>query len=272
MYDISIENVSFSYDQVLVLDNISLDIRAGDFFCLLGPSGSGKSTLLKLVAGLAKPQSGSIMINGAPVEGPGLDRGVVFQDYSLFPWMSTGENLMLAIKQAHPKTKSREARTLAVDYLALVGLPDVFKQLPGELSGGMRQRAAIARMFAIKSPVQLLDEPFGALDPITRARLQDLLLQLWQNGANGQNRTVLFITHDVEEALMLANKIAVLGLNPGTVKKVVNVDLARPRRRSDVFHKPEFQELRSYLVDIMHEDIISQLDAEHTVLSGGDGI
>lgn len=113
-----------------------------------------------------------------PVTGPGLDRGVVFQDYSLFPWMSTGENLMLAINQAYPKTKTREVRALASDYLDLVGLPDAFNRLPGELSGGMRQRAAIARMFAIKSPVQLLDEPFGALDPITRARLQDLLLQL----------------------------------------------------------------------------------------------
>jgi NitT/TauT family transport system ATP-binding protein len=272
MYDIKIENLSFSYDQSLVLDNISLDIRSGDFFCLLGASGSGKSTLLKLIAGLMKPDSGSIRVNGSSIDGPGLDRGVVFQDYSLFPWMSTGENLSLAIHQAHPKIKSREAYALASDYLELVGLPDAYGRLPGELSGGMRQRAAIARMFAINSPIQLLDEPFGALDPITRARLQDLLLQLWQNSANGENRTVLFITHDVEEALVLANRIAILGLNPGTVKEVVSVDLPRPRKRSEVYHKPEFQELRNHLVDVMHEDVISQLDAEQTVFPLGDRI
>ena len=272
MPDISIENISFAYDQNTVLHNVSLDIKAGDFFCLLGPSGSGKSTLLKLVAGLAMPRSGSIKINGVRVEGPGLDRGVVFQDYSLFPWMSTGENLTLAIHQAHPKIKWREVRALASDYLELVGLPDAFDHLPGELSGGMRQRAAIARMFAIKSPIQLLDEPFGALDPITRARLQDLLLQLWQNSSGGQKRTVLFITHDVEEALVLANKIAVLGLNPGTVKTVMDVNLPRPRKRSDVFHQPAFQELRNLLMSAMHEDVIAHLDSEQTVFPLGDKI
>ena len=272
MYDITIENVSFTYDESIVLSDVSLTIGAGDFFCLLGPSGSGKSTLLKLVAGLLEPQSGTLSINGAPITGPGLDRGVVFQDYSLFPWMSTGENLVLAINQAHPGINSRKVRALASDYLELVGLPDAFDHLPGELSGGMRQRAAIARMFAIKAPIQLLDEPFGALDPITRARLQDLLLQLWQNSANGQNRTVLFITHDVEEALILANKVAVLGLNPGVVKEVVDIDLPRPRRRSEVFHQPEFQRLRNHLLDIMHEDVLSHLDAEQTVFPLGDRI
>jgi ABC-type nitrate/sulfonate/bicarbonate transport system ATPase subunit len=185
--------------------------------------------------------------------------------------MSTGDNLVLAINQAHPKTTTRAARNLASEFLELVGLPDAFHRLPGELSGGMRQRAAIARVFALGSPVLLLDEPFGALDPITRARLQDLLLQLWQH-SNSENRTVLFITHDVEEALVLANKIAVLSLNPGTVKEVVNVDMPRPRRRSETFCNPEFQALRDRLVDIMHEDIITQLDADQTVFSLGDRI
>lgn len=271
MYDISIRSVGFSYEQSTVLKDISLDIRAGDFFSLLGPSGSGKSTLLKLVAGLIKPVAGSIDINGSPVAGPGLDRGVVFQDYSLFPWMSTGDNLVLAINQAHPKTTPRAARNLASEFLELVGLPDAFTKLPGELSGGMRQRAAIARVFALGSPVLLLDEPFGALDPVTRARLQDLLLQLWQQN-DGENRTVLFITHDVEEALLLANKVAVLGLNPGTVKEVVNVDIPRPRRRSEMLRNPEFQGLRDRLVQVMNEDIIAQLDADQTVLPSGAGI
>jgi NitT/TauT family transport system ATP-binding protein len=271
MVDIVLDQVSFSYGKQQILSQIDLSINAGDFFCLLGPSGSGKSTLLRLISGLVPPSSGSITINGKPMTGPGLDRGVVFQDYSLFPWMSTGANLVLAIQQTHPDQSKRDAKELASEYLELVGLPNAFNRLPSELSGGMRQRAAIARAFAIGSPILLLDEPFGALDPVTRARLQDLLLELWQQD-NRLNKTVLFITHDVDEALLLGSRIAVLGLNPGKIKTVQEIDLPRPRQRTDIYRDPRFQPIRKQLVDAMHEDILNQLDAGNISLPMGDRI
>jgi NitT/TauT family transport system ATP-binding protein len=218
-----------------------------------------------------EPQSGFIKINGISVDGPGLDRGVVFQDYSLFPWMSAGENVALAINQAYRGKKRKDAKQLAEQFLDLVGLPNAFSKLPGELSGGMRQRVAIARSLAIGSPVLLLDEPFGALDPITRARLQDLLLQLWQQKSR-ENKTIIFITHDVEEALILADKVAVLGLDPGTVKEVIPVEIPRPRRRSEIYRDPRYQALRSQLIDLMNENIIAHLDADQISLPDGGHI
>lgn len=271
MYDILLDKVSFSYSSQPVLKNIDLSVESGEFVCLLGPSGSGKSTLLRLIAGLMKPDSGFIKINGVNVDGPGLDRGVVFQDYGLFPWLSTGENVVLAISQAYRGKRRKEAKLLAEQFLELVGLPNAFDKLPGELSGGMRQRAAIARSLAIGSPVLLLDEPFGALDPITRARLQDLLLQLWQQKSR-ENKTIIFITHDVEEALILADRVAVLGLNPGVVKEVISVDIPRPRRRAEIYRDPRYQQLRSQLIDLMNENIIAHLDADQVSLPDGSNI
>src|SRR6266702_189742 len=176
MHEVALNNVNYSYGSNQVLRDITLTAAAGDFVCLLGPSGCGKSTLLRLLAGLSRPDSGSITLDGKEITGPGLDRGVVFQDYSLFPWMTTGQNIILALEQAFPGKTKNENREIAANYLDMVGLPDSSDKLPGQLSGGMRQRAAIARAFAINSPVLLMDEPFGALDAITRARLQDLLL------------------------------------------------------------------------------------------------
>jgi len=271
MYEVSCLNVSYSYGSQTVLKDISLTAEAGDFICLVGPSGCGKSTLLRLLAGLSRPEQGAITLDGTEVSGPGLDRGVVFQDYSLFPWMTAGQNIILALEQAFPGKSKREYREIAVNYLEMVGLGEAFQKLPGQMSGGMRQRAAIARVFAINSPILLMDEPFGALDAITRARLQDLLLELWQQKEEGR-KTVFFVTHDVDEAILLANRIVVLGLNPGTVKAVIDVDLPRPRQRQSLFQNEHFQKLRDDLVAVLHENILSELDNGLTVRTAGEGI
>jgi NitT/TauT family transport system ATP-binding protein len=271
MHEVTITDVSYSYGSNQVLRDIDLTAEAGEFICLLGPSGCGKSTLLRLLAGLDIPAQGTIALDGAPVSGPGLDRGVVFQDYSLFPWMTTGQNIVLALNQAFPGKKKAEQREIAQEYLELVGLNDAFDKLPGQLSGGMRQRAAIARAFSLNSPVLLMDEPFGALDAITRARLQDLLLSLWQQNA-GERKTVFFVTHDVEEAILLASRIVVLGLNPGAVRGVFSVDIPRPRIRQELYLKEPFLILRDQLISVLHENILTGLDGGLTVLSQGEGI
>ena len=271
MYEIAAEDVDFSYGSQKVISGINLKADPGDFVCLLGPSGCGKSTLLRLIAGLDKPQAGTISINGSRIEGPGLDRGVVFQDYSLFPWMTAKENIVLALNQAFPGKRKKETEEIALEFLELVGLGSAVNKLPKELSGGMKQRAAIALVFAINSPVLLMDEPFGALDAITRAHLQDLLLQLWhQNGR--ERKTVIFVTHDVEEALLLASKIVVLSLNPGKIKAVVPVDLPRPRLRQSLFSDERFLQLRAEVMDHLHDSVLSELDAQQTAFPSGDRI
>ncbi|OPY61296.1 MAG: Bicarbonate transport ATP-binding protein CmpD [Syntrophorhabdaceae bacterium PtaU1.Bin034] len=271
MYGITLNNVNFAYEKQLILSEVDLTIEPGDFFCLLGQSGSGKSTLLRIIAGLSVPLSGRITLDEKPIYGPGIDRGIVFQDYSLFPWLRVGPNIVLALEQAYPHMKKAERNQLASDYLEMVGLPEVFHKLPGELSGGMRQRAAIARVFALNSPILLMDEPFGALDAITRVRLQDLLLELWQQ--KGRDRkTVVFVTHDVEEALFMANKIAVMSSNPGRIKEVISVNLPRPRVRKQLYTNKEFQTLRDHLIGLLYEDIFSVLEEDHTVASQGDFI
>jgi NitT/TauT family transport system ATP-binding protein len=259
MLDVSIANVSFSYGHQPVLRDISLAAEAGDFICLLGPSGCGKSTLLRLLAGLDRPEAGKITIGGKLVTGPGLDRSVVFQDYSLFPWLTAGENIVLALQQVEPGKTTAEYRDIARRHLGMVRLGDAFDKLPSKLSGGMRQRAAIARAFAMNSPVMLMDEPFGALDAVTRARLQDLLLRLWQQ-QSGESKTVFFVTHDVEEAILLANTVVVLGLNPGTVKGVFAIDLPRPRRRRELYLTDQFQHLRNQLVTLLYENVLSEAE------------
>jgi NitT/TauT family transport system ATP-binding protein len=271
MHEIALHDVDYSYGCQTVLDKISFTADAGDFVCILGPSGCGKSTLLRLVAGLAIPTSGEITIDGTPIVKPGLDRGVVFQDYSLFPWMTAGQNIVLALEQTFSGKTKAEYRDIALDYLEMVGLGEAYQKLPGELSGGMRQRAAIARAFAINSPVLLMDEPFGALDAITRAKLQDLLLQLWQQ-KEGEQKTVFFVTHDVEEAILLASRVVVLGLNPGTVSGVFNVDIPRPRIRHKLYGMKAFSDLRDQLIGLLHEEVLNELDSGRTVLSAGECI
>ena len=270
-HSITIKNLNFGYGQRQILDHIDLTVAGNDFAALIGPSGCGKSTLLRLLAGLAQSDTGSIAIDGQTVTGPGLDRAVVFQDYSLFPWMSCGENIVLALRQASPRLARREARILAGEFLGLVGLDGEFDKLPGKLSGGMRQRAAIARAFAVNAPILLMDEPFGALDAITRAKLQDLLLNMWQTGGD-TGKTVVFVTHDVDEALLLANRIFILGVNPGRIVRELEVTLPRPRIRDQLLENEEFQRLRAVILRELDQVVLAKLENDHGDNRDGNGI
>lgn len=259
MEQIVVNNVNFSYAnaQEQTLKDLSLKIDKGDFACILGESGCGKSTLLRLLAGLQFPDEGEILVGGKPVKKPGLDRGVVFQDYSLYPWMTTGKNILVTMKQRYPKRKKAELKEEILYYLNQVGLePSVYDKYPFELSGGMRQRCAICRAFALNTSILLMDEPFGALDAVTRYRLQDMVLELCTKEKEDP-KTVVFITHDVEEAMYLANKIFVLGMKPSKV--IYSYEFQNKKvclgERANLFEQPEYVNLRKSLMDILNHDI-----------------
>ncbi len=255
MLDVRVDRVSFSYDENLILGGIDLDVPAGSFVCLLGQSGCGKSTLLRLLAGLEKPKSGQILVDGLSIPRPGLDRGMVFQDYGLFPWMSAGENIVIALKQKFKGMSPAERRQEALKRLLEVELDEsCYDKLPKELSGGMRQRCAIARAFGIDPPVLLMDEPFGALDAVTRTRLQDLVLDLWQKETR-QRKTIFFVTHDVDEALFLATDIYVLGQSPSKIIYRHSFDRKKRLERSAMYSDPQIIELRNDLIRIINEEI-----------------
>ncbi|MCU1718189.1 ABC transporter ATP-binding protein [Pseudomonas sp. 5P_3.1_Bac2] len=228
---LNLQQVSKSFridgNPLTVLDDFSLSAAPGEFVCLLGASGCGKSTLLRLVLGLEQADSGALTLDGQSISGPGRDRGIVFQDHRLFPWLNLTENIALAL---HHSGLSRQEQQARVDsYLKLVGLYEFRKARPAQISGGMAQRAAIARALVAEPKLLLLDEPFGALDALTRYRLQEELLRIWQR----DRPSVLMVTHDIDEALYLADRIVVLQANPGRIKRVINVDLERPRQRQD---------------------------------------
>jgi NitT/TauT family transport system ATP-binding protein len=258
MSEICIKNLCFSYENEAVLHNLNMQIDSGDFVCVLGESGCGKSTFLRLLAGLAKPAQGCLLINGNPVTKAGLDRGVVFQDYSLFPWLSSGKNLMLSLQQKYKDKPRKELRQMVLRAFEDVGLDaSVFKKYPFELSGGMRQRCAICRAFALDPPVLLMDEPFGALDAITRARLQRMILQLWQKEA-GKRKTIIFVTHDVNEALLLANKIFLFGSSPsGVIYSHTFAEGEKPPF-DELLDHTEIIALRSRLMQILNKDIVAK--------------
>lgn len=251
------EGLSFAYGAASILRGIDLLVAEGEFVALLGPSGSGKSTLLRLLAGLESPSRGRIAAAGLPITGPGIDRAVVFQHYALFPWMTVADNVAEAVAKAHPGLSRAERRARATAALARVGLGEVGGRHPFELSGGMQQRAAIARALALESPFLLMDEPFGALDPINRARLQDLLIEAWQGAA--PRRTVVFVTHDVDEALLLADRVVVMGANPGRVIAEHAVPFARPRQRARLFADPAFHSLRETIAEALDADTLAHL-------------
>jgi len=258
MRAVRIENLSFAYDTELILKDIDMVVDDGDFVCLLGQSGCGKSTFLRLLAGLEVPTEGKIYIGNQPVRGAGLDRGVVFQDYGLFPWMTAGENIMLALKKKYPEKKKAELKKSIITMLETVGLKaEVYYKLPKELSGGMKQRCAIARAFIIDPPVLLMDEPFGALDAVTRARLQDLVLELWAQETH--KKTVFFITHDVDEALLLANRIFVLGQSPSNVIYSCEIPLDKKPNRETMFENADILAQRNNLIKYINQDVTKHL-------------
>jgi NitT/TauT family transport system ATP-binding protein len=223
-----------------VLDNVSFDISAGELVCLLGPSGCGKTTLLKLIAGFMKPSAGIIRIDGKAVSCPGPDRCVVFQEDALFPWLTVSENIAFGAKKLMHKSRLvKEVHR----YLEMVGLTAFKDYLPREISGGMKQRVALARVLILQPQVLLMDEPFGALDAQTREDMQNLMLSLWEK----LSHTIVFVTHDLVEAIALADRILVMGTNPGHIRSEIQVTLSRPRKKeSNAFHN-FFRDLRSRL-------------------------
>jgi NitT/TauT family transport system ATP-binding protein len=210
-------------EEFTALGGVDLDVAEGEFVTLVGPSGCGKSTLMNIVAGLDSPSGGSVLVDGEHVEGPSPERGVIFQQYALFPWLTVRENVEFGLRVA--KVPQAERRQRAQHFIDLVGLSTYADQLPKALSGGMKQRTAIARAYAVNPQLLLMDEPFGALDALTRVNLQDQLLRTWQE----ERRTVLFVTHDVEEAVYLATRVVVMAARPGRIHEVIDVDLPFPR-------------------------------------------
>ncbi|MEJ9232061.1 ABC transporter ATP-binding protein [Peribacillus butanolivorans] len=267
---IEAKSIAFDYDGVEILKNIDLAIKEGEFVVFMGPSGSGKSTLLRLLTGLAQPKKGEILVNGHSIAKSLPDSAVVFQDYSLFPWLTAEENIILALKQKLKKSKTKqELEHLAQSYLLLVKLGHAFKKYPGEMSGGMRQRAAIARALSLGSDLMFMDEPFGALDPVTRIQLQDLILQVNYE----QQRTIAFVTHDAEEAIILADRIVIFSPGPpGSLVETINVPFPKPRNRKKLIESLEFIELRNYILDIMNKGIFEKLEQGHEIRSAGEGI
>lgn len=254
MNGMTIKNLSFSYpnDPRLILKDVELEVKAGEFVCLLGQSGCGKSTILRLLAGLEKPTTGEILQNGVPITGAGLERGVVFQDYGLFLWMTAGDNISLALKQKFPGRKKAEYKEQALNALRSVGLDDsVYDKLPKELSGGMKQRVAIARAYAVNPEVLLMDEPFGALDAQTRTQLQSELLRTWEE----ERKTCFFITHDVEEAIILAQRVVIMSARPGRIKEIVDIDIPHPRTQ-ETRMSPRFMELKNHIWSQVYQEYL----------------
>ncbi len=233
----------------LVLEDINLDIYDNEFLCVVGPSGCGKSTLLNILAGLTEASSGTAYCNGTPIEGTGTERGVVFQQYALFPWLTVKKNVMFALEMRG--IKGKEADKLAMEYLEGVHLSDYANHYPKELSGGMKQRVAIARAYAAEPEVLLMDEPFGALDAQTRMVLQSDLLETW----NKDRKTCFFITHDVEEAVFLAQRIVVMSTHPGRIMSTIDVPLPYPRTQ-ELKMTPEFNEIRMNVWKQVYSDIL----------------
>lgn len=241
---VRIENVKKVYETksgyTSSLDGVSLDIGENEFVCVVGPSGCGKSTLLNIIAGLLPPTSGKVYCDGKEVTGTGADRGVVFQQYALFPWLTVKENVLFGLDMKG--IRGKEAEETAMKYIHMVQLEDFVNHYPKELSGGMKQRVAIARAYAANPSVLLMDEPFGALDAQTKAQLQTELLNTWEN----EQKTCFFITHDVEEAIILAQRVVIMSARPGRIKEIVEVDIPHPRTQETKM-TPEFMRLKNHI-------------------------
>nr|RNJ67950.1 MAG: ABC transporter ATP-binding protein [Leptolyngbya sp. IPPAS B-1204] len=226
----------------IALEDINLEIEPNTFVSIIGPSGCGKSTLLNIIAGLSQPTTGTVTIGGVPISGPGPDRGVVFQNYALMPWMTVLENIRFAITTVHPKLPAAQQTAIAQEYIELVGLRGAEHRHPHELSGGMKQRVGIARALAIDPQILLMDEPFGALDALTRGFLQDEVERIWEQ----QRKTVILITHSIEEALLLSDKIVMMTRGPeAKIAKILDVPFPRPRHRESLDQHPAYHPLKA---------------------------
>ncbi len=236
--------------EVVALNGVDLSIAENEFVCVVGPSGCGKSTLLNIIGGLEKATEGRVLVDGKEVTGPGPDRGVVFQQYALFPWLTVEKNVQFGLKL---QGKSREEiEEISHKYLKMVELEQFAKAYPKELSGGMKQRVAIARAYAVNPQVLLMDEPFGALDAQTRTQLQSELLETWEK----EQKTCFFITHDVEEAIILAQRVIVMSARPGRVKSIVPIDIPYPRTQETKM-SPRFLELKNEIWGQVYQEYLS---------------
>ena len=235
--------------EVVALKDINLDIGENEFITVVGPSGCGKSTLLNIIAGLDQPSSGKVFCNGEEVVGTGIERGVVFQQYALFPWLTVLGNVEFGLKLQGKKKD--EARRIAEKYIDLVDLSDFIHAYPKELSGGMKQRVAIARAYAANPSVLLMDEPFGALDAQTRTQLQEELIKTWEK----EQKTCFFITHDVDEAILLGGRVVIMGARPGTIKEIVEVNIPHPRTQETRMSQ-EFVDLKNYIWSKVYKEFL----------------
>jgi ABC-type nitrate/sulfonate/bicarbonate transport system ATPase subunit len=247
---------TIGYDEIEALARVDFSIDAGQFVCLIGASGCGKSTLLRIIAGFEEPTAGDVSTGGKPVTGPGSDRGMVFQDYALFPWMTARQNISFGPRQRDLPREEIEATTQ--EFLKLVGLERFADRYPSQLSGGMKQRVAIARVLANNASTLLMDEPFGALDALTREQLQGELLQIWAR----TKVTVIFVTHSVEEAVLLADRVLVMSAGPGRIANDITIDLPRPRDVSS----PEFNAVRRDVARRLTSHLAPKRALEATVL------
>ncbi len=232
----------------VVLEDLNLQVEKEEFVSIIGHSGCGKTTLLSMIAGLNPVSGGQIILNGTPIEGPGPDRGVIFQSPSLLPWMTALENVMLGVKQVFPHATRKQKQDICKYYLAKVGLDGAFNKKAKELSQGMRQRVGIARAFALKPKMLLLDEPFGMLDSLTRGELQDVLIDVW----NKEKITAIMITHDVDESIFLADRVIMMTSGPkAQVGDILKIDFERPRNRKDILEHDDFYKYREHLINFL---------------------
>lgn len=247
---LELSNVSKSYGAHCVLNGVNLSIERGEFVAIVGYSGSGKSTLMSLIAGLTRPDAGTVKLNDLDIVEPGPDRGIVFQNYSLLPWLTVYENVALAVEQVFPNHSPDKKREQAEKFIAMVNLTPARDKKPAQLSGGMRQRVSVARALAIDPQILLLDEPLSALDALTRATLQEEIAQIWQR----DQKTVVLITNDVDEGLLLADRIIPMTPGPGArLGESIRISLSRPRDRKALNHDPEFKRLRAQVTSQLLE-------------------
>ena len=252
MKDLVLQDVSMSFGDATVVRDVDLTIRQGEFVTLIGHSGCGKSTLINLIAGLERPTTGTLTLAGRPIVEPGPDRGVVFQHHSLFPWLTVFDNVLVAVESVHSALPKQKRRCVVDEFLRKVGLYEHRGKKPHQLSGGMKQRVAIARTLAVNPDVLLLDEPFGALDALTKNTMHEELLAMWEREERRQ--TILMVTHDIDEAIYLSNRVVVMTNGPqATIGDVIEVAIPRPRDKRAVLHTRAWVETKEHLLHLLTE-------------------
>ncbi|MBX9851700.1 MAG: ABC transporter ATP-binding protein [Cytophagaceae bacterium] len=248
--DVSVKFKSNQGGEYIAIRNIDLNVKQGEIISFIGHSGCGKSTLMNTISGMVKPSTGEVIVNGKKVTGPGPDRGIVFQNYSLLPWLTVYKNIYEAVDSVMKDKSKTEKKKITLKNLEMVNLLAHKDKLPVQLSGGMKQRVAIARAFAINPSVLLLDEPFGALDALTKGSMHVELLKLWN--LDNRSKTIIMVTHDIEEAIFLSDRVVVLSNGPAaTIKEIVDVNLPRPRNKKDIVSLPEYKSTRERLLNLL---------------------